>query len=250
VIVVLTAYLFTWLHHPSVWHTFPLSLLPQAWRNSILLELLQAMIIALATFLIVRWNLMIPILRVSDWMKTLRLGTHTTLPVGIPKGLFEPLAKEVTYMAKSLSEARAAAEEEARLRQSAESLWTPERLKELVKQKMPGRTFIVISNREPYQHTRQGGQISWAVPPSGLVTALEPILRACGGTWIAQATGTADKETVDDKDHIQVPPEEPCYTLRRLWITKEEEQGFYYGFANEGLWPLCHIAHTRPSSPG
>ncbi len=115
-----------------------------------------------------------------------------------------------------------------------------------MRQKLPGRALFVISSREPYQHIRQGSQIIPVVPPSGLVTAIEPILRACGGTWIAQATGNADKEVVDNKDHVQVPPEEPAYTLRRLWISQEEEKGFYYGFSNEGLWPLCHIAHTRP----
>ncbi len=84
------------------------------------------------------------------------------------------------------------------------------------------------------------------VPPSGLVTALEPILNACDGTWIAQANGNADAEVVDAHDRLRVPPDDPRYTLRRVWLTKEEEEGYYYGFANEGLWPLCHIAHTRP----
>ena len=84
------------------------------------------------------------------------------------------------------------------------------------------------------------------MPASGLVTALEPILRACDGTWIAQGTGDADRDTVDADDHVRVPPDHPQYTLRRVWLTPEEERGFYYGFANEGIWPLCHIAHTLP----
>src|SRR5205807_10007043 len=84
------------------------------------------------------------------------------------------------------------------------------------------------------------------VPASGLVTALEPVLRACEGTWIAHGSGDADRETVDRHDRLRVPPDEPKYTLRRVWLTREEEEGYYYGFANEGLWPLCHIAHTRP----
>jgi trehalose 6-phosphate synthase len=108
------------------------------------------------------------------------------------------------------------------------------------------RTLFVISNREPYSHVYRNKHVECVVPPSGLVTALEPILRACGGTWIAQATGDADREVVDPNDHVAVPPEEPTYSLRRVWLTDKEEQGFYYGFANEGLWPLCHIAHTRP----
>ena len=95
-------------------------------------------------------------------------------------------------------------------------------------------------------HVRRGKSTEVIVPASGLVTALEPILRACDGTWIAHGAGEADRETVDDHGHLRVPPEEPNYTLRRVWLTKEEEEGYYYGFANEGLWPLCHIAYTRP----
>src|SRR5438132_1102922 len=145
IIVVLTAFLFNSLHRAGAWSRFPLSLLPHAWRSPLLLELLQALIVALATYLIVRWDMMIPLLRVSDWMKSLRLGSREDPPPP-PIGLLEPLAKEVTYMAKSLSEARAAAEEEARLRQAGESQWTPERLKEHVRQKLPHRALLVISN--------------------------------------------------------------------------------------------------------
>ena len=83
-------------------------------------------------------------------------------------------------------------------------------------------------------------------PASGLVTAVEPVMRACSGIWIAHGSGTADREVVDKKDHVRVPPEHPEYTLRRIWLTEEEERGYYYGLANEGLWPLCHIAHVRP----
>jgi trehalose 6-phosphate synthase len=145
-----------------------------------------------------------------------------------------------------LTAARAAAEEEARLRDAAESLWTPERLRISVQSKLGDSRMFAISNREPYEHLRRNGSIECSVPASGLVTALEPILRATDGTWIAQGTGEADRETVDRRDHIRVPPDHPQYTLRRVWLSKEEEQGFYFGFANEGLWALCHIAHTRP----
>jgi trehalose 6-phosphate synthase len=79
-----------------------------------------------------------------------------------------------------------------------------------------------------------------------VVTAIEPILRACDGTWIAHGNGDADLETVDEHDRLRVPPEDPHYNLRRVWLNKAEEEGYYYGFANEGIWPLCHIAHTRP----
>ncbi|MBI2104406.1 MAG: trehalose-6-phosphate synthase, partial [Candidatus Omnitrophica bacterium] len=149
-------------------------------------------------------------------------------------------------MAKSLVAARAAAEEEAKLRHAGEARWTAERLKEHVKSVLQGRMLVVVANREPYMHVREGRQIRWVMPASGLVTAVEPILRACGGTWVAHGAGDADRETADAQGKLKVPPETPAYTLKRIWLTKEEEDGYYYGFANEGLWPLCHIAHTRP----
>ncbi|MDE2238060.1 MAG: trehalose-6-phosphate synthase, partial [Elusimicrobia bacterium] len=142
--------------------------------------------------------------------------------------------------------ARASAEQEARLRIAGQSIWTPERLRAHVQSKLEGQPLFVVSNREPYQHVHQGKSTGVLVPASGLVTALEPILRACDGTWIAHGAGDADREAVDSHDRLRVPPEEPAYTLRRVWLTPEEEKGYYYGFANEGLWPLCHIAHTRP----
>ena len=111
---------------------------------------------------------------------------------------------------------------------------------------LDGSRLFVVSNREPYMHQRNGKEIEVTVPPSGLVTALEPVLRACDGTWIAHGSGDADTETVAKYDRLRVPPDDPRYTLRRVWLSKEEEEGYYYGFANEGLWPLCHIAHTRP----
>ena len=94
---------------------------------------------------------------------------------------------------------------------------------------------------------KRGKRLNAWCRPAGLVTALEPVLKACGGTWIAHGSGDADREVVDAQSKIRVPPEEPQYVLKRVWLTKEEEKGYYYGFSNEGLWPLCHIAHTRPS---
>ena len=92
-----------------------------------------------------------------------------------------------------------------------------------------------------------GGGVQVVRPSSGLVTALEPVMRACSGTWIAHGSGSADRETVDRDDHVSVPPGEDSYTLRRVWLSEDEERGYYYGFSNEGLWPLCHAAHTRPT---
>ena len=124
--------------------------------------------------------------------------------------------------------------------------WDPAMLRSVLRNELAGDEILLVSNREPYIHMRQGNAIAIRHPASGLVTAMEPIMRACSGTWIAHGSGTADKDTVDRRDHIEVPPNRPAYTLRRVWLTEEEERGYYYGFANEGLWPLCHIAHVRP----
>lgn len=126
-------------------------------------------------------------------------------------------------------------------------MWTKEALHEMVEAKLHDHKFIVVANREPYIHRYVGKRIECVQPASGMTTALDPILRACGGVWVAHGSGDADHATVDMHDHVQVPPEDPRYTLRRVWLTKEQEQGYYYGLSNEGLWPLCHITFTRPS---
>jgi len=125
--------------------------------------------------------------------------------------------------------------------------WTPQRLKLTLRRHLQGEKVIIVANREPYIHEKQpDGSIKVFHPASGLVTALEPVVQACSGVWVAHGGGSADRETADKQGHIRVPPGEESYLVRRVWLTKEEEQGYYYGFANEGLWPLCHIAHARP----
>ncbi len=124
--------------------------------------------------------------------------------------------------------------------------WDAETLKALLQRDLAGDEILVVSNREPYIHVATPDGVKVQRPASGLVTAVEAVMRACSGTWIAHGAGSADRSTVDRDDHVRVPPENPSYTLRRVWLSKEEEQGYYYGFANEGLWPLCHIAHVRP----
>ena len=125
--------------------------------------------------------------------------------------------------------------------------WTPERLKHALNRYLHGEKIVILANREPYIHERAGdGSIKVVHPASGLVTALEPVMRACSGVWVAHGSGTADRDTVDAHDRVAVPPGEESYFIRRLWLTPEEEKGYYYGFANEGLWPLCHLAHARP----
>jgi len=216
------------------------------WHETFLRVLVQVFLIVLITVLIVRWSIAGPIARASQWLRALRTG-KTSDSLAMPDiDLLRPLAREMTSIAQSLTAARSAAEREAQLRQAAESFWTSERLSVHVRSKLVGSRLFVVSNREPYSHVRNGKSIQCVVPASGLVTALEPILRACDGTWIAHGSGDADRETVDVQDRLAVPPDDPKYTLRRVWLTKEEEDGYYYGFSNEGLWPLCHIAHTRP----
>lgn len=216
------------------------------WQHAFFWLLTQAFLISLTTLLIIRWHVIRPLAVATDWIKKFRLGLSEESSTPLSSDLFGPLAKEVSHMAQSLSAARAAAEEEAKLRQQAESLWTPERLKEHVRAKLQDRPLFVVSNREPYMHVMNGKKVECIMPASGLVTALEPIMRACGGTWIAHGSGDADRAYVDSKDRLRVPPDEPSYTVRRVWLSKEEENGYYFGFSNEGLWPLCHIAHTRP----
>ena len=215
------------------------------WEDALVGILLQVLAIATLTVLLVRWSLVAPLARLARWMQDLRAGvTDQRTPPAI--NLFKPLAQEVVHLVSSLEVARASAREEARLRDEGESRWTAERLRAHVQKALAGRPLFVISNREPYIHTKANGSLETLVPASGLVTALEPILRACDGTWIAHGSGDADRDAVDDAGRLRVPPQDPEYTLRRVWLTPEEELGYYYGFSNEGLWPLCHIAHTRP----
>lgn len=135
---------------------------------------------------------------------------------------------------------------ERRVQQHSPQAWTPEKLRSLLHDELAGDQVLVVSNREPYIHEQGTQGVSIRRPASGLVTAVEPVMRACSGTWIAHGSGSADRVTVDANDRVQVPPKRPAYTLRRVWLTEEEERGYYYGFANEGLWPLCHMAHVRP----
>ncbi|MFC2006088.1 trehalose-6-phosphate synthase [Chloroflexota bacterium] len=125
--------------------------------------------------------------------------------------------------------------------------WDKDELYQLVKRKLGDYLFLVISNREPYSHTQSGDKVICNRPVSGLTEALDPVMRASKGTWIAHGSGDADKKVVDAHDRVAVPPENPEYTLRRVWLTDDEVEGFYLGFANEALWPLCHVTFTPPT---
>jgi trehalose 6-phosphate synthase len=195
------------------------------------------------TWLVVRWSLTHPMAQMAEWTKQLKSGHPVPPPPTADASLFGSLAHEVTGLARTLTRARTAAAYEAQLRLRGESVWTEERLKQFVKMRFGDRPIFVVSNREPVSHVKDGGRIRTITPASGLVTALEPIMVACGGVWVAHGSGDADMEV---GARVGLPPDNPTYALRRVWLTPEEEAGYYYGFANEGLWPLCHIVHERP----
>ncbi len=153
-------------------------------------------------------------------------------------GEVRPLIKDLRTLLQGIQAGRP--------RDMSQEGWSAKSLKEILQRELRGDEILVVSNREPYIHVKKGDKIEVQVPASGLVTALEPVMRACSGTWVAHGSGSGDRESVDAHDRVRVPPDDPSYQIRRVWLTAEEEAGFYYGFANEGLWPLCHIAYTRP----
>ena len=151
----------------------------------------------------------------------------------------QPVAQELRALIQDL-------EADKRMRDESQMSWTPTTLKAILHDHLAGEEVLIVSNREPYIHNWAGQQIKVQVPASGVVTALEPVMRACSGVWIAHGSGSADREVVDGRNHVHVPPDAPAYEIRRIWMQPDEEDGYYYGFANEGLWPLCHLAHVRP----
>ncbi len=126
-------------------------------------------------------------------------------------------------------------------------MWTKEDLQNLIKEKMGEYYFLVVSNRQPYEHIFSRGKIVPQKMPGGVVTALDPVMRACHGTWVAFGNGEADTKVTDAAGCVNVPPEDPAYKLKRVWLTKKEEECYYYGYANDALWPLCHTAFQRPT---
>jgi trehalose 6-phosphate synthase len=176
------------------------------------------------------------------WVRGMRImlsGEWLAKPNAGPAEL-RPVARDLQALIRDL-------ERDKRVRDESQMSWSPEALRTILHEDLRGDELLIVSNREPYIHVRDGaGDIRVERPASGLVTALEPVMLACSGTWIAHGSGSADRDVVDDEDHIAVPPGRESYRIRRVWLTEAEERGYYYGFANEGLWPLCHIAHTRP----
>ena len=125
-------------------------------------------------------------------------------------------------------------------------MWTADDLKNLVREKLGDYLFIVVANCQPYVHAFNRGKIECRRGIGGVVSALDPIMQACQGLWVAHGNGDADKHVSDAQGKLKVPQENPRYTLKRIWMTKQEEEGFYYGYSNEALWPLSHTAFRRP----
>ncbi|HEY3933100.1 MAG TPA: trehalose-6-phosphate synthase [Gemmatimonadales bacterium] len=204
------------------------------------LMLLLMMLVVATTWLVYDRQLH----KLAEWMRRLRTeNVPESPPPGLPVAL---LVSESNRLAASLRAARSVGLSESEAAVRAEQSWTRDRLRTRAVAVLKHGQLIVVSNREPYLHRRVNGRLQVTVPPGGLVSALDPVLQACGGLWVADGSGDADRETADQFGRLTVPPDDARYTLRRVWLTKQEEHGYYYGFANEGLWPLCHLAHERP----
>lgn len=220
----------------------------EIWKGNLWRLLIQVLIFSITIFVILRFFVFRQAVRLVESVKRIRLGEGKESFKEEGKfPFFMPLAKEITHITASLSQARLSAKEEARMRlEKLDSPWTAERLSEFIKASLKNRPIFVVSNREPYEHYNSKGKINYRVPAGGVVTAIEPVMKACNGTWIAWGSGDADKEVVDKDNKIKVPPNEPHYTLKRVWLTEEEVNGYYNGFSNEAIYPLCLLAHTRP----
>ncbi len=222
--------------------------LTELWRRlSITLITLVVLIVIIALF-IQRQIFTLPVKRLTDWFVHFQKGDVDKWHPIKEKGELGKLASEVEQLALSIRVARKTISEDAQFRLQKEESWTEAKLRDFVRAKLGESALFVVSNREPYIHTidESSGVSKCVRPASGVVTAIDPIMRACGGTWIAHGSGNADKKFVNSKNKLGVPAEDNRYILKRVWLSKEEEDGYYYGFSNEGLWPLCHITHTRP----
>ena len=221
--------------------------LQKMWVDAVVRFFIYALIVSAALLLTIEWVVSKPLIKMMETIRALRTGDIMTEPQLSANHYFQPLFEEVTSIHRSLLEAQGAASHEARLRlDKIDASWTSQRLQEFTKDILKDRKLVVVSNREPYIHKKTGNTIAVMQPASGVTNALDPLMRACGGLWVAHGSGTGDKDVVDVHDRVAVPPSDPKYTLRRVWLTPEEEKGYYYGFSNDGLWPLCHSAFVEP----
>lgn len=228
--------------------SYMFAILTELWRKISVNSIVLILLIVIVALLIQRQIFIMPVRRLTQWFTHFQRGETDKLQPFEEKGEFGKLISEVEQVALSIRVARRTISDEAHARLQKEELWTEAKLKDLIHAKLGDNSLFVVSNREPYMHVLDDiqGKVTCIRPASGVVTAIHPILSACGGTWIAHGGGNMDKKFVNSKDKLGVPPEDNRYILKRVWLSKEEEQGYYYGFSNEGLWPLCHNTHTRP----
>lgn len=203
---------------------------------------LLGLMASLVALLIYRWNASSRAERLSRAIKGLIRGDISKVSNVFRDPEWQPLIKDINKVLREIRQKKRLGKVE-----EGAPRWNADTLRDEVKRLFGESKLCVIANREPYVHNRKGKKIETLFPASGLVTAVEPIVRACTGLWVGHGSGTADRETADKRGVILVPPGNPEYALKRVWLSREEEQGYYFGFANEGLWPLCHIAHTRPT---
>lgn len=222
--------------------------LTELWKRISITLIALVLSILLISLLTLHQLFVVPVQRLTEWFTHFQRGNTNAKPPIRNNGELGKLAMEVEQVALSLRVARQSMIEEAQVRVEKEDLWTEKRLRDLVVAKLGENSLFVVSNREPYIHVfdAERNETKMMFPASGVVTAIDPIMRACGGTWVAHGSGNADRRFVNSRNKLGVPPGDERYILKRVWLTKEEEEGYYYGFANEGLWPLCHVTHTRP----
>ena len=228
--------------------SYVFTILTQLWKRISASLIVLLILIVIITLLIQRQIFILPVRRLTQWFTHFQRGETDKLRPFKEKGEFGKLISEVEQVALGLRVARRVVSDNAHARIRKEDTWTEAKLRDLVHAKLGENALFVVSNREPYMHVidEATGSPKCVRPASGVVTAIDPILRACGGTWIAHGSADADRSFVNSKNKLGVPAEDNRYILKRVWLTKEEEEGYYYGFANEGLWPLCHVTHTRP----
>jgi len=222
--------------------------LTEIWKGVNITLVLLVVLIFIASFFLHNKIFAAPLQHLTEWFHSFQKGETDSMHSIKEKGVLGKLAREVEQVALSLRVARRTISDEAISYLKQDEIWTETRLRSLVHAKLGDNALFVVSNREPFMHVIDEitGDSKCIRPASGVVTALHPVLCACGGTWLAHGAGNADRKFVNSKNKLGVPPEDNRYILKRIWLDKEEEDGYYYGFSNEGLWPLCHNTHTRP----
>ena len=228
--------------------SYVFTILTQLWKGISASLILLLVFIVVIVLLIQRQIFILPVKRLTEWFHHFQRGEIDAMQPIKDREELGKLASEVEEVALSLRVARKIVYDKASERVKKGELWTESKLRDTIHAKVGENALFVVSNREPYMHVidEVTGITRCVRPASGVVTAIDPIMKACGGIWVAHGSGNADRKFVNSKNKLGVPPENNRYILKRIWLTKNEEEGYYYGFSNEGLWPLCHITHARP----